>query len=149
MSHYLKNAPYRLHPGINKIAIFCAVLAAAHASLAGSYVWGVAAPAVAAAPVYGKALVAAPAVAAPVYGKAFVAAPAVATISAQKTALGPVVSAAPVVAAVPFPVATPYVAAPYAYSTGLVARPSLAAPLVGAPYGLGVGKLGYSLGKAI
>ncbi|XP_055941826.1 cuticle protein 63-like [Argiope bruennichi] len=121
-----------------KIAIFCAALAVAHASLVGPYGWG--------APVYGKTVVAAPALVAPVYGKALVAAPAVATVSTQKTAINHIAPAAPVVAAAPLAVAAPYAAVPYAYGAGLVAGHGLAAPLVGAHYGLGIGKLGYGYG---
>ncbi|XP_055942482.1 cuticle protein 63-like [Argiope bruennichi] len=125
-----------------KIVIFCAALAAAHASLVGPYGWG-----------------------APVYGKALVAAPAVATVSTQKTAINHVAPAAPVAAAAPLAVATPYaaapyaygaglvaghgLAAPYAYGAGLVAGHGLAAPFVGAPYGLGVGKLGLGYGYGL
>ncbi|GBN94120.1 hypothetical protein AVEN_160401-1 [Araneus ventricosus] len=109
-----------------KVFIFFAALAAAYASLVGPYGWG-----------------------APVLGKALVAAPAVATVSTQKTAINHVAPAAPVVAAAPLAVAAPYGAAPYAFGGGLVAGHGLAAPLVGAPYGLGVGKLGLGYGYGV
>ncbi|GFR15832.1 uncharacterized protein TNCT_116261 [Trichonephila clavata] len=137
-----------------KVVIFCAALAAAHASLAGPLGYG--APVLTAGHL-GLGL-----------GKGLIAAPAVATVSSQKTAINHVAPAAPVVAAAPLaygyngilanglyaghglagPLAYGHgLAGPLAYGHGLAGPLGYGHGLVGAPYGLGVGKLG--LGKVI
>ncbi|GIY88400.1 uncharacterized protein CEXT_801851 [Caerostris extrusa] len=70
-----------------KVVIFCAALAAAHASLVGPL--GLGAPVLAAGPL-GLGL-----------GKGLIAAPAVATVSSQRTAINHVAPAAPIGAAAP------------------------------------------------
>ncbi|GFY39361.1 uncharacterized protein TNIN_151991 [Trichonephila inaurata madagascariensis] len=174
-----------------KVVIFCAALAAAHASLVGPLGYG--APVLAAGPL-GLGL-----------GKGLIGAPAIATTSSQRTAINHVAPAAPLglaaaglaaplAVAAPLAAAAPLaygngviagngilangvglglaghgLAAPLAYGNGVIAGNGilangvglaghgLAAPLaignglLGAPYGLGVGKLGLGLGlgKAI
>ncbi|GFQ80980.1 uncharacterized protein TNCT_405721 [Trichonephila clavata] len=155
-----------------QVVIFCAALAAAHASLVGPLGYG--APVLAAGPL-GLGL-----------GKGLIGAPAIATVSSQRTAINHVAPAAPLGLAAaglaaplglaaaglaaPLAVAAPIAAAgPLAYGNGVIAGNGilanglglglaghgLAAPLaignglLGAPYGLGVGKLGLGLGKAI
>ncbi|GBL66374.1 hypothetical protein AVEN_88588-1 [Araneus ventricosus] len=130
-----------------KVVIFCAAFAAAQASLVGPL--GLGAPVLAAGHLG--------------YGNGLIAAPAVATLSSQRTAINHVAPAAPIAAAAPLRYAA---AAPLALSNGviagngilangLVAGHGLAAPLaignglLGAHYGLGVGRLGLGLGKAI
>ncbi|GIY46563.1 uncharacterized protein CDAR_408181 [Caerostris darwini] len=88
-----------------KIVIFCAALAAAHASLVGTY--GLGAPVLAAGPLgLGKGLIA--------------TAPAVATVSSQRTAINHVAPAAAIGAA-----------APIALANGLVGNGFIANGLVG------------------
>ncbi|GIY75553.1 uncharacterized protein CDAR_238431 [Caerostris darwini] len=152
-----------------KVVIFCAALAAAHASLVGTY--GLGAPVLAAGPLgLGKGLIA--------------TAPAVATVSSQRTAINHVAPAAAIGAATPIALANGLyagnglianglygngvlangvIAGNGILANGLVAGHGIAAPLaignglLGAPYGLGVGKvglaaplgLGLGLGKAI
>ncbi|GIX97325.1 uncharacterized protein CEXT_500391 [Caerostris extrusa] len=123
-----------------KVVIFCAALAAAHASLVGPLgygAYGYGAPVLAAGP-YGL-------------GKGLIAAPAVATVSSQRTAINHVAPAAPIGAAAPLRPRQrircwqwtsrqrtrrrTWSCRTLVYGNGLL----------GAPYGLGVGKLG--LGK--
>ncbi|GIY46566.1 uncharacterized protein CDAR_408211 [Caerostris darwini] len=159
-----------------KVVIFCAALAAAHASLVGTY--GLVAPVLAAGPLgIGKGLIG--------------AVPAVATVSSQRTAINHVAPAAAIGAAAPIALANGLyagngilanrvvagnglianglygngvlangvIAGNGILANGLVAGHGIASPLaignglLGAPYGLGVGKVGLAvplgLGKAI
>ncbi|GIY48040.1 uncharacterized protein CEXT_729201 [Caerostris extrusa] len=91
---------------IEAVIIFCAALAAVHASLVGPL--GLGAPVLAAGPL-GLGL-----------GKGLIAAPAVATVSSQRTAINHVAPAAPIAAA-----------APIALANGLVGNGLIANGLVG------------------
>ncbi|KAF8787630.1 hypothetical protein HNY73_009208 [Argiope bruennichi] len=88
-----------------KVVIFCAALAASHASFVGPL--GLGAPVLAAGPLG--------------YGKGLIAAPAVATVSSQRTAINHVAPAAPVAAVAPLGYATPIVGGPI-----LAAAPAVA-----------------------
>ncbi|GIY46569.1 uncharacterized protein CDAR_408241 [Caerostris darwini] len=140
-----------------KVVIFCAAFVAAHASLVGTY--GLGAPVLAAGPLgLGKGLIA--------------TAPAIATVSSQRTAINHVAPAAAIGDAAPIALANRLYAANGLVANGLIGNGlianglygnGIAAPLaignglLGAPYGLGVGKLGLAaplglglgLGKAI
>ncbi|GFY75509.1 hypothetical protein TNIN_244321 [Trichonephila inaurata madagascariensis] len=151
---------------IAKVVIFCAALAAVHASLAGPLGYG--APLIAAGSL-GLGL-----------GKGLVGVPAIATVSSQRTAINHVAPAAPIgaaaaplaIAGAPIAVAARIaaapiaIAAPLAYGNGVIAGNGILANrigagygiaeplahgngLLGAGYGLGVGRLGLGLGKAI
>ncbi|GIY58849.1 uncharacterized protein CDAR_75691 [Caerostris darwini] len=89
-----------------KVVIFCAALAAAHASLVGTY--GLGAPILAAGPLgIGKGLIG--------------AVPAVATVSSQRTAINHVAPAAAIGAAAPIALANGLVAGNGLLANGLVA----------------------------
>ncbi|GIX76296.1 uncharacterized protein CDAR_418561 [Caerostris darwini] len=94
-----------------KVVIFCAALAAVHASLVGPL--GLGAPVLAAGPL-GLGL-----------GKGLIAAPAVATVSSQRTAINHVAPAAPIGAAAPITLANGLV------GNGLIANGLIANRVIG------------------
>ncbi|GIY82698.1 uncharacterized protein CEXT_436651 [Caerostris extrusa] len=89
-----------------KVVIFCVALAAAHASLIGTY--GLGAPVLAAGPLG--------------LGKGLIAAPAVATVSSQRTAINHVAPAAAIGAAAPIALANGLVAGNGLLANGLYGR---------------------------
>ncbi|GIY46586.1 uncharacterized protein CDAR_408371 [Caerostris darwini] len=98
-----------------KVIIFCAALAAAHASLAGTY--GLGAPVLAAGPLgIGKGLIG--------------AVPAVATVSTQRTAINHVAPAAAIGAAAPIALANGLVAGNGLIANGLVGNGLIANGLI-------------------